>query len=375
MVAYPGFVGGTDRAASLTVNAERTINWFPEIATGTPKARTWLVPTPGCSPYVVLGAGPVRALYHEEGRAFAVGGGHFFEILASQTAVDRGSVALDGHPATISSNGSDGRQLFITSGGTGYIFNLDTNTLTTLDVGTAPDFPRPVAMGAFVDGYFLALQADSDRFQISALEDGLTWDPLDVAQVSQTTGIVRALVAVHREVWLLGTSTTTVWADIGDADFPFAPIPGAFIEQGIGSRFGWTVVDNSLFWHGQNEDGARVAYRAQGYTPQRISTHAVEFAWAQVPTMADTIAWSYQERGHAFAVFYFPSAETTWVYDVSTQAWHERSHWDPTHLIWTPHLARCHAFAFDRHLVGDRQSPAVYVLDADTYTDGRIVLG
>ena len=73
---------------------------------------------------------------------------------------------------------------------------------------------------------------------------------------------------------------TTVWADIGDPDFPFAPIPGAFIEQGIGSRFGWTVVDNELYWHGQNEDGGRVAYRAQGYQPQRISTHAVEQAWA-----------------------------------------------------------------------------------------------
>jgi hypothetical protein len=181
---------------------------------------------------------------------------------------------MDSHSATISSNGSDGRQLFIVSNGDGFIFNLDTNLFTALDLATAPDFPRPCVMGAFVDGYFLALQAASDRFQISALENGLLWDPLDVALVSHTTGIVRALVPVHREVWLLGTATTTVWADIGDPDFPFAPIPGAFIEQGIGARFGWTQVDNSLVWMGQNDDGARMAYRAQGYTPQRISTHA-----------------------------------------------------------------------------------------------------
>jgi hypothetical protein len=210
---------------------------------------------------------------------------------------------------------------------------------------------------------------------MSALEAGLTWDALDVAQVSHTTGIVRALVPVHREVWLLGTSTTTVWADIGDPDFPFAPIPGAVIEQGIAGLFAWTVVDNALVWIGQNEDGGRVAYRAQGYQPQRISTHAVEFAWAQLPTVEDAIGWSYQDRGHAFACWYLPQAETTWVYDVSTQAWHERALWDPTNLMWTPHLARCHAFAFDKHLVGARDSPAVYVLDADTYTDGRVVVG
>jgi hypothetical protein len=117
-----------------------------------------------------------------------------------------------------------------------------------------------------------------------------------------------------------------------------------------------------------------VAYRAQGYQPQRISTHAVEQAWHQLPTVADTIAWSYQDRGHAFVCWYLPHAETTWVYDVATQAWHERALWDPTLLRWTPHLARCHAFAFDKHLVGDRASPAVYVLDAATYTDGRVVL-
>src|SRR5262245_24683868 len=274
---YAGFVGATDRVTARTVNAERVINWFPEIATGTPKAKIYLAPTPGLTPFVVLGAGPVRALFAEEGRAFAVGGSHFFEILASQTFIYRGSVGSDGRPASISSNGSDGNQLFIVSAGRAFIFNLQTNLFS--EITTADFVATPCSMGAFVDGYFLALKAQSDLFQISALEDGLTWDPLDVAQVSQTTGIVRALVPVHREVWLLGSSSTTVWADIGDPDFPFAPIPGAFIQQGIGSRFGWTVVDNALFWHGQNEDGGRVAYRAQGYAPQRISTHAVEQAW------------------------------------------------------------------------------------------------
>ena len=372
MAQYPGFIGGTDRNTALTVNAERTINWYPEVATGTPKARTWLAPTPGLAPFVVLGGSPVRALFHEEGRCFAVGGGEFYEIYANQTATHYGTVGMDGWAATITSNGTDGNQLFIVSNGNGFIFDLVTNLLTPI---TDPDFPVPCAMGAFVDGYFLALKKDSDQFQISALENGLDWDPLDVALVSQTTGTVRALVALHREVWLLGSSTTTVWADIGDPDFPFAPIPGAFLQQGIGSRFGWTVLDNTLYWHGENEDGARVAYRARGYQPERISTHAVEQAWAAAPPQAlgGTICWSYQEHGHAFVCFYIPAAETTWVYDAVTQAWHERALWDAAAALWFPHLARCHCFAFDAHLVGDRASAAVYVLSAAIFTDGRVL--
>src|SRR4030095_7350588 len=105
---YPGFVGASDALAARTVNAERTINWYPEIATGTPKSKTWLAPTPGLRPFVVLGAGPVRALFAEEGRALAVGGGDFSEVFASQTMVYRGAVGLDSRPATICSNGSDG---------------------------------------------------------------------------------------------------------------------------------------------------------------------------------------------------------------------------------------------------------------------------
>ena len=371
---YPGFIGSSDRVSARTVNAERTINWYAEVATGTPKARAWLAPTPGLTPFVVLPGGPVRALFAEEGRAFAVAGAEFFEIFADGTSTTLGNVGMDDYSATITSNGSDGQQLFIVSSGDGFIYDLDAETFTVLDAATAPDFPRPAAMGAFVDGYFVALKADSDQFQISALENGLLWDPLDVALVSQTTGIIRALVPVHRELWLLGTVTTTVWADIGDPDFPFAPVPGAYIQQGIGSRFGWTVVDNALYWLGQNEGGSRVAYRAQGYQPQRISTHAVEQAWAAVAPVDDTICWHYQERGHYFVCFYLPAAETTWVFDATTSVWHERALWNAVDLVWEPHLARCHMVAFDKHLVGDRQSPAIYHLDAATFTDGRVVI-
>src|SRR4030095_10005669 len=115
MVAYPGFIGATDRVSARTVNVERTINWYPELATGTPKARSWLAPTPGLNLFVVLGAGPVRALYSEEGRCWAVGGDSFFEILADGTFTYYGAVGMDAHAATISSNGSDGNQLFIVS--------------------------------------------------------------------------------------------------------------------------------------------------------------------------------------------------------------------------------------------------------------------
>ena len=150
MAVYPGFVGATDRAAALTVNAERTVNWYPEIATGTPKAKTWLVPTPGLDPYVVLGAGPVRALYAEEGRCWAVGGGHFFEITGRDAFTYRGAVGDDGRPATISSNGSDGNQLFITSNGNGFTSRTSSAIFPPISTWSArePRFVRTATLSS-----------------------------------------------------------------------------------------------------------------------------------------------------------------------------------------------------------------------------------
>ena len=56
------------------------------------------------------------------------------------------------------------------------------------------------------------------------------------------------------------------------------------------------------------------------------------------------------------------------MYDVAEQAWHERALWDIVAAEWVPHLAQCQMFAFDRALVGSRDSNVVYELDFGTYT-------
>ncbi len=138
-------------------------------------------------------------------------------------------------------------------------------------------------------------------------------------------------------------------------------------------------LDNSVFWLGGNEQGGGIAYRAQQFNPQRISTHAVEYAWLQYGKIDDVIAWVYQEDGHAFYVLWFPSGETSWVYDVTTSlatgqpVWHERAHWNPQLATWQPHVARCHAFAFNKHFVGDRRSGGIYEQSVSFYDEELVV--
>lgn len=380
---YREFCGGLATERSPNVNAARSINWMPVSAdAGDPKAPVWLCRTPGLWARWFLGGGPIRSLYEQDGRCFAIGGATLYELFPNNTALFRGIVALDGAPATFSSNytvtsdgdpltADGGNQLFITSGGLGYIYDLIANTLTQI---TDDAFPVPCTMGLFFDGYFVALHGATGAFYISDLGDGLAWNGTDFGLESQVSDRTRAIVRTHDNLWLFGQKHTAPWCNTGNANFPFAPIQGTIIEHGVDAVWSIAKMDNTLIWLGRDENGAKVVWRANGYTPQRISTHALEFYLSRLPRTDNAIAYPCLEEGHLFYVLYLPNAPTTPVYDVTTGLWHERAIWDPIDLRFYPHLSRCHAFAFGKHLVGDRQSGVVYEMGLDRLTDSLVAV-
>jgi hypothetical protein len=375
----PGFIGGINQVFSRNVNAEWTRNWLVEHAPGTPKVPAALYPFPAVKPFVALGDGPIRGAFGQGGRAFFVSATSLYEVFASQTATLRGTTTSDGKPATIWSNGTNGNQLFITSGGKGYVYDLLTNVVTEVTTNS-----EPVQMGAYSDGYFFALKAQSNSFTISALFDGTTWDPIDVYQVSTVSDPLKALVESHREIWTFGEQTTSVWQNVGDADTPFQPVPGVKILQGIGATFSAVSIDNTILWLGGNELGNRIVYRADGYTPKRISNHAIECALDNYPRVDDAEAFAMQFMGHSFYVLYLPSPPDTarngidhthLVYDVKEDCWVDWALWNIPFLRWEPYVARNHCYQFDKHLVGDRRGPGVYHLSQQYLTDRLVELG
>ena len=352
-----GFIDGTYPDRARVAEAQRTINLLPHLMqSGKAVNEMVLLRTPGLSVFTELEDSPNRALFAEDGRVFSVNGSSFYELFANGTFVRYGSVAEDADPATIVSNGeTTGGQLLITSGGKAYIFDLAAGSLTE----TMPTVAH-AHMGAFVDGYFIVLDRSANQFQLSALADGSTWDPLDIATRNFASDRILAIWADQRELWLYGSKKSEVWYNSGDRDFPFQPITGTFIENGIVAPFSPARAANTTLWLGGSERGTGVCLGAEGYTPKRVSTHAEEYQWQRLSRIDDAIGFSYQEEGHTFYCLYLPAAETTWVYDVTTNRWHERALWNPDRLCFEPHLARSHAAVFGKHLVGDRQSGAIY---------------
>jgi hypothetical protein len=82
--------------------------------------------------------------------------------------------------------------------------------------------------------------------------------------------------------------------------------------------------------------------------------------------------WTYQVDGHEFIGINAPGLETTIVYDVAMQQWHERAEWVNGH--WAPWRATCVCFVNGGQYVGDADGN-LYRIDqaAFTYGDDPIV--
>jgi hypothetical protein len=197
---------------------------------------------------------------------------------------------------------------------------------------------------------------------------GTEIDGLDFATAEGAPDPVVSVIVDHREVWLLGSTSTEVWFDDGNIDFPFARIQGAFLEIGCAATHSVAKADNTIFWLATDDRGFGTVQRAAGYTPQRVSNHAVEFAIASYATISDAVAYTYSQEGHTFYVLTFPTAAATWVLDISTGLWHERAYHNVDGTSGR-HRSNCQMNFAGETLVGDWENGNIYAMSLDVFTD------
>ena len=352
-------LGASYVARSINAADNRMVNLYPELTPDGGKEKGFLSRTPGLRRLATLGTGPVRGLYSFNGYGYAVSGTKLYKIDTDYAAVELGTIAGSG-PVSMADNGT---QLFVAANPNGYIYDTSDDTFSAI---TDTDFPGAVNV-QFLDGYFVFNEPDSQKIWITSLLEGLTIDPLDFASAEGSPDGLVSVVVDHREAWLFGSNSIEVWYNAGTSDFPLARIQGAFIEVGCAAPYSTAKADNSVFWLGSDARGGYIVYRTNGYNAARISTHAIEYAIAQYSDISDAIGYTYQQEGHTFYVLIFPSANATWVYDVSTQAWHERASW--LNGAFRRHRSNCHMFFNGENIVGDYEDGRIYAFDLNTYAD------
>lgn len=353
------FVGASYESRSPNFDAQRCINLYPELSPGQDaKSVAMLVGTPGLSLWATMNAtGGMRALYRTSTNLLiAVQFGSVFLIDASGTVTAAGTIGSTSGPVSIVDNGTDA---VLADGHAWSLPLIVGSTVSALGVAAS--------RVTFIDGYFIFLRPGTGQFFISSI-NSTTLPGADYASAEGWPDDLVSMIADHRELWLFGESTTEVWFDSGDVDFPFSRIDGAFMEVGCSAAASVAKIDNSIYWLGNDERGNGIVWRANGYTPARLSTHAIEHQLSTYSRIDDAKAFSYQQAGHSFYVLTFPTANRTWAYDVATGLWHERA-WHDSAGIQHRHRANCFAAFAGRLLVGDWENGNIYALDLDTYTD------
>lgn len=352
-------LGSAYVARSVNAADNRMVNLFPEVVPEGGKQPAFLQRAPGLTALATVGTGPIRGQWQFGNFGYAVSGNKLYQIDKNWNVVVKGTVSGTG-PVSMADNGT---QLFIAANPKSYIYNAKTNVFQKIN---DPDFPGAVTVG-YIDGYFVFNEPNSQKIWVTSLLDGTQIDPLEFASAEGNPDGVVSVFVDHREVWVFGTNSTEVWYNSGQIDFPLTRIQGAFNELGCAAPYSVAKMDNQIYWLGKDARGQGMVYRAAGYIGQRISTHAIEWQLQEYGDLSDAVGYTYQQDGHSFYVLNFPTADTTWVFDVATGAWHERA--SLANGQFNRHRANNQMFFNGETVVGDYLLGKIYKFDLDVYAD------
>jgi hypothetical protein len=373
MAFFAPFVGAFYQALSPTFAADTAVNVYTETREVPGSAKqTVLYGTPGLVLDGTVATEECRGWFTQDGRTWVVVGDVLYEREGVGVYTSRGTIPDDEKPVSFASNGQGGEQLGIVGGGELNVLNLQTNVLTT---ATLP-FTGPV-MITFLDGYGLILQDDSPIVWFTALEDFTTIDALDFFARSGTSDNLVGIAVARDRVWCLGSKTTTLFYDSGDADTPFIPYPGTAMQTGLVSPYLLGLYSDVLYWVAESARGERRVVRATEPSAEELSTPPVELFLSRCSTLSDASLLIYEQEGHPFVIVTCPSSPDdiqTYAYDVREQMWHARAGWNSTmgrNLRWR---AAGSTSADGQVFVGDYENGNLYTLDLTAYTDNGEVI-
>lgn len=367
--------GGSYVARSAIANACSCVNIYGEINPPDSPVPYTFYQRPAFRALVTQAmGGSVRGMYRaSNGTVYVVIGSTVYTLSTAFVLTSIGSITA-GRSNPVSMIDNRIQVMLVDGSPNGWTIDLATNTFAQIVD------PTGLFTGAdkvdYMDTFILFNIPGTDEFG-STLSSSITFDALYFASKNDYPDDLSTLVVNRHEIILFGAQKgSEIWFDAGNAQFPFAELPGAYIEHACAAKYSVACSDVSTFWLGCDLQGQGIVFRQRGYETKRVSNHALEYAirqmFAQSSTISDAIGYTYQTDGHVFYVLTFPSANQTWVMDDSIEdpqlAWHRRG-WTDTNGNLNRDRGNCYCFAFGMNLVGDFENGTIYALDPSVYVD------
>lgn len=255
--------------------------------------------------------------------------GQLWRVSSLGNAVDVTGVPISGGRRWTFSETDDGAMLMAAGGP---IIRLSGNTTDAL----SPAAPETTHV-AYIDGYVLALERESNRWQYSNPGEPSVWDPLNVFSANAVGEKANHLIVTpYREIIVGGEKHMEQWETQPNGDQPFA----RRWTTGQGCKYPYTLVSDATGTYGVN--GRNEFVRFAGQVSQEQSEDIAEAldliddwteAWAAEMTMfgqrmialvtpnatnlygTKGVAFAYDYRAHKFMFLYGPARQglpTAW---------------------------------------------------------------
>ena len=378
-----GFVGPSNALSAKSIDSQRTVNMYAEMiesGSGKDGQQAYLKSCPGLVELFTISAiydYPIRLIHPCANGGFFVvsetelylcteSGGVWSKnlvngitgVFTTNTGPVRAATSLVGDEEIVVF--VDGRDCYL------YLYDAGTDTtfwalfasFGYVGVGNASHVK-------YIDGYFVFNQGGTNQFYVSDYAS-FNVDPLSFASAEGDPDNIEAIEVINRNLIILNTTSTEIWYNSGNADFPFERISGGFFEIGILAKYSIAKDTENGYFLSKTKSGDSEVIMLSGLNYRRISTHALETKIKTYANPQNATGYVYKSKGHTFYVLTFD--EATWAYDVSTGMWAERA--ALVNGEYTRERIDCYGYIESMRLqvAGDRSNSKVYVLSDDAYS-------
>lgn len=300
----------TYKLDATQASARRLVNCYIEQVDG--KGPVLLRRSPGIRPWGEAGTRG-RGLHTDSrtGILYAASGNQLYRVPASGVAESLG--AITGSGMVSMDNNVD--SLVVVTNPDAFYYN------GTFGQITDPDFTdRGASQTVFLGNWMIFLEPGSGRQFGADFGTVTNFDALNFATAEGSPDNTKQLLSDKQQLVQLGTGSTEIAYNSGRSGYPFERLPsGGDFNLGTPAGFSGALADNTFGFLASD----LTARMLRGVTPTRISTHAIEEAIKSITSREDALGLAFTLNGHLFYALNFPAGERTFIYDVTTQQWHE----------------------------------------------------
>ncbi len=350
-----------DKSDSPDWNQAQLVNWYL-IANKRGKLPLAAFPTPGTTLWS-SGSGSVgRGGIKYNSVAYVVIDNKFYSVTSNGTKTERGTLTT-----------STGRvkfakitdQIIMIDGAHGYHYVPSTTTFTQI---SDADFYNTATSITAMDEYFLFTKPNSSVILYSDISNGLSYNALNIFQKNRVAENAVGIKALHGQLWVCGETSIEPYFNSGA---PFERSQDSVLNIGVSNIDTMCAsADSSMYFLAEQSGGGYMIVQAKQDQFGPISEN-IRDDLKVLTTVSDAFAYIYQQKDHEFYVITFPTDHKTFVYDCTTQSWHERQSYISGQ--YTRHISNFCISCYNKVIIGDYQSGNLYTMDTSVYTEAGLV--